>query len=363
MLQRRISMLTTPQSDQRRLCNLLQSADLSLANLEVCLSDRGEPRDKFFTLRASPTVAHDIKSLGFGVVGVANNHAWDYGPEAFADTLSICREVGLETAGGGRNLDEACSPVTITESDQRIVIFAFSATLPPDSAAGASKAGIAPVRVTTSYEIDPIFSQEQPGTAPYVRTHVQPVDARHLLDAVSHARASNTLVVVLLHWGVPPYWHAPFEGDLAEYQRPFAREVADAGAGLILGSHPHIVQGVEVIGSCIVFYSLGNFIFHTRDRQGAALATTPGYKLRWKRAFEESAENKRKRESILVLAEVEESKLSDVRIVPIVLSDMGEPSIAHGSSSADILHDVQELSRRLKTTVDIMGESAMIPHK
>lgn len=360
MLQRLPALLQATAPEQSGLRELLRDADLRIGNLEQCLSHRGSPRDKFITIRAAPDLAVSVRDLGFDVMGVANNHAWDYGEEAFFDTLQACKTAGLRTVGGGATLAEAFAPATLDVRGNAVAVIACSASLPPDSAAGPNKAGIAPVRVTTSYEIDPIYCQEQPGTAPRVRTTVLPIDACDLLAAVENARTNRCFVIVLLHWGAPPYWHAPFDGELLEYQRPLAQAVAQAGADVILGAHPHVIQGAESIGSCLVFYSLGNFMFHKRDAGARAADPVPGYRMGWRDAFAVSAQDARKRDSMLARLTVNDRLLQDASIFPVVLDEMGEPALASGMRRAEIINKFEVSSKVFGTPVSVEGGSVVV---
>ena len=124
------------------------------------------------------------------------------------------------------------------------------------------------MRVRTRFETDVSITDEQPGTSPYVHTEVVGGDLAQAVTAVRDARGRSDVVVVSVHWGVPPGWAAPFQGVLAGYQRPAAHALIDAGADLILGHHPHTLHGVEIYKDRPICYSLGNFI-STRWRRAA----------------------------------------------------------------------------------------------
>jgi poly-gamma-glutamate synthesis protein (capsule biosynthesis protein) len=128
--------------------------------------------------------------------------------------------------------------------------------------ATAEQAGLAAVRVRTSYAADALLIDEQPGTPPWVHTDAWEEDVTALERALGAARASADFVVLALHWGVPPQWMSAFQGPLAEYQEALAPRLIAAGADLVLGHHAHTVHGVQQFGSGLVCYSLGNYIFH-----------------------------------------------------------------------------------------------------
>jgi poly-gamma-glutamate synthesis protein (capsule biosynthesis protein) len=359
MLQRPLRLLGSSEPSYAAVVNLLRAADLRIGNLEQCLFTRGAPQDKLATIRGAPALAREVKSLGLDVVGVANNHACDYGEMAFLDTLAACTEAGLTVVGGGHTLAAAVEPVTFTSGGRSVAVLAFSATLPPGAAAGVEKPGVAPVRVTTRYEVDPIFTMEQPGTSPRVRTQVLVGDVQLLVSAVARARAAADRVVVLLHWGVPPYWHPPFDGELVEYQRPLAHEVAAAGADVILGHHPHVVHGIEVVGACAVCYSLGNFIFHPRVTGSVGDADmAPGYKAGWTDALRESAGDPRKRDSALVEVNLASTGPPRLTVFPLHLDERGEPRVPDDDVADRVLDRLQRSSQQLGTTLRVSAGAA-----
>jgi hypothetical protein len=92
----------------RNVTHVLAQADVAVANLEGTLSRRGTPEPKEFTFRGDPSSAAGMARAGMDVVSVANNHAMDFGRDAFADTLEAVRAHGIEPVGGGANADEAC---------------------------------------------------------------------------------------------------------------------------------------------------------------------------------------------------------------------------------------------------------------
>lgn len=208
---------------------LLSDADLTFANLECALSDRGTPvPGKKFTFRGSPGAVTGLKWSGIDVVSVANNHARDYGETAFIDTLQHLLTAGIGYAGGGRNADEAFSHrlFSIPGKGKKVAFLAFSDVLPAGWAATSSRPGVAPAR-----------------------------DESRVLEAVKKARQEADLVVVAVHWGVE-YDYQP-----TARQKRLAHLLVDAGADLVLGHHPHVVQPVEFYQGALIAYSLGNFVF------------------------------------------------------------------------------------------------------
>ncbi len=240
----------------------LHGADVAFGNLEVPLADRGHPADKLITLIAPPSVAAALPGMGLNVVSFANNHSLDYGIPALIQTIEVVEAAGVRLVGAGADLAAALLPAVTEQHGVKVAWLALASTLPPGSAATPERPGIAPLRVRTRFEVDVSITDEQPGTSPYVHTEVVGDDLAQAAAAVREARGLADVVVVSVHWGVPPGWAAPFQGVLAAYQRPTAHALIEAGADVILGHHPHTLHGVEVHKGRPIFYSLGNFMFH-----------------------------------------------------------------------------------------------------
>lgn len=330
---------------------LIRGADLALANLETPFSDRGYPAEKMITFRSAPGLVSEVGRLGFRVVSVANNHALDYGPEALLQTLELLRCAGIGAVGGGRNRAEAEQPLYVDAGGVRVAVLGLACTAPPGFAAGEARPGIAVVRVRQYIIVDTVASEEQPGMSPFVSTQVDPSDLDRVCRVVGAAREQADLVVVSIHWGVPPGWYAPFQGALAEYQRPLARSLVEAGADLILGHHPHVPHGVERIGSSLVVYSLGNFMFHYLAEPGPLLrgVSFPPYSDEVREAIPGEDE------SFVLVLDVRRGRpwLAGAELVPVVLDGRGEPLMAPAERAAGIMDQVARMSARLGTEVRV----------
>ena len=140
---------------------------------------------------------------------------------------------GVQVIGAGATLDDALRPVVTEHRGVRVAWLGFACTLPAGPAATPDRPGIAPLRVLVRIEVDSSVLGEQPGTSPYVWTSVDPDDLALASRAVEMARENADVVVLSIHWGVPPGWTAPFQGTLADYQQPAARALIDAGADVV----------------------------------------------------------------------------------------------------------------------------------
>jgi poly-gamma-glutamate synthesis protein (capsule biosynthesis protein) len=325
----------------------LQEADLACANLEVPLSHRGYPADKPIVHRADPALAGELATLGLDVVSFANNHSLDCGPEGLLDTLAALSEAGVAVVGAGERLTAAMQSRTLRAGPARVAFLGLSSTLPVGSAATDDRPGIAPLRVRVGLVADAPISEEQPGTAPYVATEVLADDLERAREAIRTARRDADAVVAMVHWGVPPGWAAPFQGLLAEYQRPLGHALVDAGADLVLGHHPHTLHGVEEYAGGLICYSLGNFIFHSLAPGSSMQLSRPSppYDLRYVRPPELM-------ESAVFLFTCEDRRWS-LEIRPCAFDEQGECRPVSGARASAILERVAAHSAELGTNVRI----------
>lgn len=206
---------------------ILDRADIRIGNLECVVASTGTPDPaKPFSFRANPRVL-PILQRHFDAVGLANNHSGDFGPEAFAQMLSLLQRRGIGYFGGGLDLAEAHRPLTLYKNGLKIALLGYNEFMPRSFEANADQPGIA-------------WSEDE-----QVRFDIS--EARR----VSHA----DLVIPVMHWG---WEHEP---HASERQRTLARQMIDAGADAVVGGHPHVTQDVEIYRGKPIIYSLGNFLF------------------------------------------------------------------------------------------------------
>ncbi len=213
----------------------MASADILMVNNEFTYSSQGTPlAGKTFTFRAKPEMAANLSVLSADIVSLANNHVYDYGETALLDTLDTLKAYGIPYVGAGRNLDEA----------KEIVYF---------KADGIKIAYVSATQVERSY----VFTKEATESrAGVLRTY----DPAAFLEVIRKARETSDFVVVYVHWGTEGV--NQFEGD----QQSLGHQYIDAGADLVIGDHPHCLQGIEYYQGVPIFYSLGNFWFNSKTR-------------------------------------------------------------------------------------------------
>jgi poly-gamma-glutamate capsule biosynthesis protein CapA/YwtB (metallophosphatase superfamily) len=239
-----------PGTPLKPLAKRLAGAEITVGNFESTLSAAGSPTQGGDSFAASPRVRSALRAAGFDLLSLANNHVGDYGDSALRQTLARFDSGKIKTVGAGRDLAAARRPVIIERDGVRVGFLAVD-SIGESPAATRTRAGTNRLNMP-------------PRTGPLNRSHLRRI--------TSDIRALDTrvdAVVVLTHWGTQ-YTHRPESS-----QRSAARAFADAGADLVIGGHPHWVQGYEMAGSAVVVHSLGNFVFdmdfQTKTREGVFL--------------------------------------------------------------------------------------------
>jgi poly-gamma-glutamate capsule biosynthesis protein CapA/YwtB (metallophosphatase superfamily) len=233
--------------------DVLAAADITFGQIETSFAERGTrlPQARHAVL-ARPDGAFALGRAGFDVVSMAGNHVLDWGNEAFVETRGNLEAAGLKVVGAGMNIAEARRPACFTLGDgTRVAILAYCSILPQAYWAEERRPGCAPMRAHTLYEQ---IEHDQPGTPARVHTFPHREDLAAMEADIRAAKAQADVVVVSHHWGI----HF-VRAEIADYQRDVARAAIAAGADAILGGHPHILKGCELIDGKPVFYSLCNF--------------------------------------------------------------------------------------------------------
>ena len=226
------------------------AADLAFANLESPISTRGTKQGSEYSFRADPATAAGLTYAGFDVLNMANNHVWDYGRDAALDTMALLRDAGISYIGFGRNYDEANAPVIKQVGDTKVAFLGY-----------------------TQFYSPVLWADERLGLSSLLPDKI----VEEIQELKSSGKAD--LVVISFHWG------EEYKTTANEYQRELAHQLIDAGADLIIGHHPHVVQEVEKYDTADfpgnpahegwIAYSLGNFIFDQNfspdTRQGLML--------------------------------------------------------------------------------------------
>ena len=213
----------------QRFIDLMRGIDLMWANCESCFSDRGVPLPgKLYKFRAKTANVRYFTDLGVDIVGLANNHVFDYGEQSFVDTLEALERAGVYYVGAGRDRAAAQTPVYLRVN-------------------GLTIAYVAASRAEKNR-----FTPEATGTTPGI---LLCYDDGRFVSSIREAATQADYVIALPHWGIERSTEP--EKDQIES----AHAYIDAGADAVLGAHTHCLQGIEFYREKPIIYSLGNFWF------------------------------------------------------------------------------------------------------
>lgn len=277
---------------------ILKQADLAIGNLETAVTTGGQPEpDKQFTFRSRPSTLAGAARAGIDILSLANNHSRDFGPEALLETIRHVEEAGMKPVGAGADLAQAIRPALVEVGGLKLAFLGFSRVIP---------------------ETHWVAWEGNPGVAPGW-------DPKVVGQAVADARKEADAVILLIHWGE----------ELKDQPRPADAELAEMllrqGATLIIGHHPHVLQGIAFRDSKLVAYSLGNFIFPTTPRSI-------------------------NQETGILEVTLTRSGVTEARLTPFFMEGgSGKPRPAKAEESRRILERLDRLSRPWRTQVGSDG--------
>ncbi len=215
---------------------VLRSQDVLIGNLEGAVTLGGTKIPKSYNFRFRPEVLPRLKEAGFDYLSITNNHCYDYGMEGFLDTLDYLERYDIPTSGAGRTEDEAYRPHTeqIFKGGRKTEVRILSVAAYPREKNGFDGRSRASVQ------------EDRPGII---------FSGAPALEAIASFSSDDSIDIVAIHGGQE--WQNYPVAD----QVSFYRSCIDSGADLVLGSHPHVLQGIEGYNGGLIAYSLGNFLF------------------------------------------------------------------------------------------------------
>ncbi|MBR5357687.1 MAG: CapA family protein [Clostridiales bacterium] len=217
------------------LISMMSGSDITMVNNEFPYSYGGSPTpDKTYTFRADPPTVRYLRDMGVNAVGIANNHAFDFGEQAFMDTLTTLEDAGMPYCGGGRNIKDASAPLYFVVDDIKIGVIAAT-------------------------QIERLENPDTRGATDKQAGVFRCLNPTKLLETITDAKDKCDFLVVFIHWGTES------TTDIDWLQLDQAPKIAEAGADLIIGAHPHVLQGIGTSKGVPVFYSLGNFWFNSKE--------------------------------------------------------------------------------------------------
>lgn len=221
----------------------MRDSDIFMLNNEFPYSDGGKPlTGKKYTFRAKPAYAPLLHDIGADIVALANNHLYDHGEEAFLDTLTTLKNADVPYVGAGVNIDEAAMPFYFTTGEIKIGFVAAT-------------------------QIERMGNPDTKGATETTPGVFRCLDYKKLCEVITHMRDECDFIIAYLHWGTES------TTNIDDYQKKLAIAVRDAGCDLIIGDHPHVLQGISALDPlkeggvkvpCI--YSLGNYLFNSNSQ-------------------------------------------------------------------------------------------------
>lgn len=271
-------------------------ADISFGNLETTLATSGTRLPgKVIWFQAAPETSAGLKNAGFDVLSLANNHILDYDTPALMETISTLEDSGIGYVGAGENLEQARRPIVVVKNDVRVGFLAYNEFY----------------NYYWSYSYKRTFeaTHDIAGTAPMKEELIEE-DIKKLRDLCD-------VLVVSLHWGVEE------SNRVTREQQELAHKVIDWGADMILGHHPHVLQGMEFYNGKLIAYSLGNFVFDQNDENN--------------------------KQSMILEIFLEDNNVREVHAYPIYIMDKSQPQIPQNQQKKIIAKKIMDLSRNFGT--------------
>jgi poly-gamma-glutamate synthesis protein (capsule biosynthesis protein) len=204
---------------------VLQQADYRIVNLETPLYNGDFITKSGAAFTSTPESINSLLAVPFNCAILANNHTFDCGNDGFFATVDLLKKNNISTVGAGKNLDEAFTPVIINESNQKIAIFAISEAEDMKQAI-STNCGVAPWNIEL------------------------------LSSKIKEAKEQGCFIIVSAHCGLE---YQPYP---SYYVRSAFAKLAESGANIIVGHHPHVPQGMTMFGSTPAYFSMGNFVFY-----------------------------------------------------------------------------------------------------
>ncbi|MBK7055885.1 MAG: CapA family protein [Leptospiraceae bacterium] len=285
---------------------LFLEADLRMVNLETPIANSQEEMDesKSYVFNAKPEDISLLKKINIDLVFLGNNHSMDYGKKGLEDTIENLKKENILFAGMGKNIKEAFKPNEITIRNKSLNLISVS--------------NIGEARL--------FATDTKPGVAP--------LQLNRLKKIIEEKENKDKIQMLSVHWGVE-YSPEPTKEQIKQ-----AHELVNFGFTVVIGHHPHIPQGVEKYKNGVIIYSLGNFLFGSR--------------------------NQYLNHNIAVMLHFENKELLFCEIIPIFGKFQDSEHLVRPlpyQEAEDFLHEYSILSQNLNTKIDIKNGRGYIYFK
>ncbi len=321
------------------LFEVMRAGDISFINFEMVTANSGYPTIKEIA-KSDPSIVKEFVWAGTDVVSLANNHMMDFGPSGLATTRRNLDEAGIKYSGAGANLAEALQHTVVEKNGLKMALVSVmvSPTLTIGTGAGENAPGVAWVRGTSVRRPD--------GTAV-----IAPWDAdlKAMEAAIKAARKDADLVAVSMHI----HWGGPEVID-PDGKQVVARAAIDAGADIILGHGPHLINGIEFYKAKPILYSIGNFAFQFKPDAYTFFPDTLKIVQRL------SSDPKLFESMIVRMVLSSQGRFRRMELLPVELTTDGIPHFVTGDKADAILAKAKALSDQLGTKVDRNGWYAVV---
>lgn len=278
----------------------MSKADIAFGNLECPITASGNPaiKKQYYLFKADPDNAAALNESGFDILNLANNHTMDYGREGILNTMEALAHNNIKTVGAGKDKESAHKPIFTKVSGMVIGFLSFS-SFPTDGY---------------------VYIEDKPDVAQ--------LDLNSLTDEVKSAKSGCDILVVSFHWG------NEFENYPTDSQKKAAHISVESGADIVIGHHPHVLQGMEFYKDTPIFYSLGNFVF---DKQEAAGTD----------------------ESVILKVKVVDKSINTLELTPIKIIEC-QPTIPQNSIEAsNILANFEKFSKSINPNMQIKNTKVL----
>ncbi|PJZ70255.1 metallophosphatase [Leptospira perolatii] len=340
--------------------DLFEEADFRMLNLETpVVSEKSWDLNKSYVFQAKEQDLESLSFLNVDLVFLGNNHAMDHGVEGLEETRKYLKKKSIYGIGAGMNLSEAMLPWSTEKSGTKLRVYSATNVAENRDHYAGLKPGVFQFNLETVFSLfdreEGIVRQAKSLSPVKVSTNISDRKSKKKSQVTnrkqgkkkgklqkqklafefqklqSRKNTATWMRIFSVHWGTE-YSPVP-----TQEQREQAKVLLESGVQVIVGHHPHIPQGIEKIGQGIVFYSLGNLIFGSR--------------------------NSYLNHNLIAILYVKKGKLQKVELIPIFGKFQNDEHIVRpleGEEARSFLHEIAVLSQDLGTTIKIEGERGWI---